>query len=1598
VITTVRVLGLRAGDFGTVATAARRVVGYVQGTTGRRRTATRPAGAAGYFTEGLARGRARGGGAGLVGLRGEVEPLHLERLLTGGHARTGLALLGARGSAGRASAGTPPPPGRPDDLLGLAEAARIAGVDVAYLRRLARRTAHPDPDPDPAGLPREDRLAALKDPDSGRWTVRRDELDRFLRDRERPTVVMGFDVTCAVPKSVSLLWAFGDDDLRADVAAALNAGVDAVIAYLDRHAAVGTLDGHNRPGLGLAAASYLHEVARSDEAHLHVHTIVANAVAVPLLDDDGHPVRDDQGGARVQWRALDSEVFLAHVQTAGFLGAAALRHELSRRRGLSWAPVRNGVAELAAFPRPLLEAFSTRAGQVAEEFAQLVAAGFEPGPGTRAAAQRASRPPKKIWADAVIRRIQHDRLTAAGWTPGQVRALGTPAARDLPRPGPTDTAQLADDLTGPGGLTARSTTFGRQDILRAVAGWAGDRLDAPGVVAVGERLAADPRIVLVDQVAVRRRHDPEPVFTTVNLLEAEDSVLALCRQGRVAHGGPPRHLLPPDILEDVLAERLPDIRPGAPLPTGTGTDRPDQAPAATPGESRPAGGPAPSSGAPAGAGALPALSDDQRRAVRAVLASPDLVRPVIGPAGSGKTEAMRHVTAVLTGAGYRIVGAAHGGRQAEHLTTRLNVESRVVASWLTLLDHAADPALIWPPGTVLVVDEATQVDTRDAERLLRYATRTGTVVIALGDPAQLPAVGAGGWFTHLVAATPDVPSLTTAHRQTGPGMAEVRAALAGLRDDTGAQARGALRRLAADGRIRLFDDRDALLAAVVADWYTEQRPHHPASSNADSGGGDADRDGPAGGGPAGGTTMLAETHHDVDLLNQAARGCLRADGTLTGPALHVGGRQFQVGDQVITLTQHGHTLVPAGKPASAFIRTGTPGHVTAVHLDPDHPGRQALTVTFPTKGAVHVGWDYLTHTFPDGRDGGLAHAYAITAHKAQGATLSTARAVVPDTTSRPGLYVMLSRARADLAAYVIRRGDLDADPDDENWLPVLRDSHGPLDRLADRLARSRAERMASDHDPYAAAAHALATRHTLAELAVLRRATTRAAHPPDLPDLRRLPDRRGRSDAPPPLSRAGQPDASGAASARPVGAPAPATGMELPVIRRAERAAEATVATRALTDPPAALVSRIGPRPGAGPTRTVWDQAVTALAIYHARYEPPTPAHDPGPSPDPGSPDATYAARWHEQRGQAERTARTWARRLPPSAAARFTSTGDRVARDRAIAGIHALLEAGWHPRRLLDALATHDEQTVRSAAAILDHRVAALTAAARMDAADYTDPPPPGPAEHWRQTVGLLTAAEINDAARRQTGDLTAESADLRRALTAAARAAAARQLATDTMPVDIAAAWAADQEQARRRLRRATTDLAASLLLRDAANTRLRLRVPGRSGSRQGTEHDEAVRAGADADQRVRDGEQAADVARALDTAVTPESPPGDVDAAGDYLEHRLAVVTAALDRQVDDACLHATTEPAAYLTGLLGTRPTEPAHATRWDSRVRAVEHHRHHTLGLPYDTPAAPRDAPPTHRALGPPPDDPDRRRDYHAMLEDQPPQPQAEPGL
>jgi conjugative relaxase-like TrwC/TraI family protein len=187
-----------------------------------------------------------------------------------------------------------------------------------------------------------------RDPRSGK------ELPRFVRRDRTP----GFDVTFSAPKSVSVLWAVGDDRVSEAIREAHERSVVAALSYLEREACFARLGagGHTAErGHGFVAAAFRHRMSRAGDPQLHTHVLVANVVRT----SDG------------EWRALDAQRLYRRAKTAGYLYQAHLRHELTRSLGLSFREVHRGAAEVAGVPDETLRAFSRRRQEIEAQMREM---------------------------------------------------------------------------------------------------------------------------------------------------------------------------------------------------------------------------------------------------------------------------------------------------------------------------------------------------------------------------------------------------------------------------------------------------------------------------------------------------------------------------------------------------------------------------------------------------------------------------------------------------------------------------------------------------------------------------------------------------------------------------------------------------------------------------------------------------------------------------------------------------------------------------------------------------------------------------------------------------------------------------------------------------------------------------------------------------------------------------------------------------------------------------------------------------------------------------------------------------------------------------
>jgi conjugative relaxase-like TrwC/TraI family protein len=507
----------------------------------------------------------------------------------------------------------------------------------------------------------------------------------------------GFDLTFTAPKSVSLLLAIGDERVREAVLGAQAAGVAAGLSYLEANelqARRGSGGARIVAAHGLVGAAYVHEMSRSGDPHLHTHAVVANAVR----------------GADGRYSAPDMRPVYHGAKTAGTVAEAALRHELTRSLGVEWGLVHNGTAELAGIPRAVLEHFSARHAEIAE----LVGARGSRGLAAVGAAQRQTRDRKPVIGREVARADWRARAAEHGLGRTEIAGLLDRARADLPDE--RQRAEMAAALAGPKGLTERQSSFGRRDLVRALAEAHRGGAPAEWLEALADGFLADHVTPIEPAIPARGRR---AAYTTPELLGVEARLLALAGERGVWAPPAPEH------VERSLAVH-------------------------------------------------PHLGADQRSAVRHLAGGDGRVRLLEAHAGRGKTAALAALADAHARAGVRVLGLAWQGEAAQTLHREAAIPTETAARVLHRLRR--DPEAL-PAGAVLVVDEAATMPTRALAELAEHvAAREGRLVL-VGDRAQLPSIDAGGAFAAL-ADRVGAATLTENRRQRDPLQAAVADALA----------------------------------------------------------------------------------------------------------------------------------------------------------------------------------------------------------------------------------------------------------------------------------------------------------------------------------------------------------------------------------------------------------------------------------------------------------------------------------------------------------------------------------------------------------------------------------------------------------------------------------------------------------------------------------------------------------------------------------------------------------------------------------------------------------------------------------------------------
>lgn len=809
----------------------------------------------------------------------------------------------------------------------------------------------------------------------------------------------GFDLTFSPAKSISVLWALGDEETRKTIESVHSECVSASLDWLDNNALRTRCEVNGVKKLtrtrGLIAAQFVHYDTRSGDPDLHTHCLVSNKVQGP----DG------------KWRSVDSRSLMKSAVAASTHYNALMMQRLGDELDLAFTnyetdPAKQPVWEVAGIDPKMIAHFSKRRAGARPRYEQLREA-YQQAHG-RTPGLRASR---KLWQQAVLDTrpskdsAQSLRSLRQTWQAEARQFFGNSATDAVEKnvSHATDTRAIAPAVDSEKWrkfvteqaessialAVSRRSEFRRHHLHTAVeqelSAWffPSQRARALATAHVMDRALASavrltpqpsyhiPGRLLTEDGELFDRSADHVVYTSADVLAAENTVLDSAVE-------PTAHVVTNAEIDRALA-------------------RHQQAKGF-------------------------ALNAGQEALTRHLLSAGMQTVAGVGPAGTGKTASMAVVADTWRNSGKQVFALAPSAVAAKTLGEDINETGHTLASltyrWRGKIGSSPKNAdaiqraigKTIRPGDMLLVDEAGMASTDDLAAIVEIADETGAVVRMVGDPYQLDAVETGGLFRTVCKRTSAV-ELDQVMRQ-GDDTAQAHAGLKIRRGD-------------ASG-LDEYDRRGWISGGTRSDMV---------SSAVDAWLADFDR--------GRSTLLVASTNAVVDDANTRIqrelidRGKVQASAGWLARLLRKNPPQAQLGDHHTAyvgdtiLTRRNQVMrQPDGSEHKILNgqkwqidRIGKDGSITAINTE---NGR-----------GIVLDADYVRQHCQLG--------YASTIHRAQGVTVDTTHAVVDSTTDRRGLYVALTRGRAENHVWAITDTSID-EAEEEAHLHMDGDAHAPTAR------------------------------------------------------------------------------------------------------------------------------------------------------------------------------------------------------------------------------------------------------------------------------------------------------------------------------------------------------------------------------------------------------------------------------------------------------------------------------------------------------------------------------------------------------------------------
>ncbi|MGC0239515.1 MobF family relaxase [Arthrobacter sp. SD76] len=606
---------------------------------------------------------------------------------------------------------------------------------------------HKDPDTDARRRIRTKEGAQYFRELNGRNPADKEELGRFITAQNKPgsQAVAGYDLVFAPAKSVSVLWAIGGDDARREIEAAQHIAIDETMRFLEKEA---TYTRRGRNGVrqedvdgGLIYTTFRHYDSRNGDPQLHDHVVVANKVL----------------GADGKWSSLDGRLLYQFNVAASEHYNRAVMEKVCSRLGVGTIARKvagdRPVMEIAGIDVAAIEKASSRREGIKPALDKLVedftdTKGYAPT--TKqiiALAQQATlqtRPGKKS-----ARQLS---ALVTEWTEELGRLPGVqvgPAAVEKARAHRHDARDMAAK-TNPDWMVTHADEVDPETEAAGVIGtlertrgvWGEHHIDAETRRRLGSRFGELPiPATLIEQVKARAI-DQFSLRITPDTPAPEIDALRL-RNGASRYGKVHAALYTSSgILHS--EDRLLTAAARTVIPAAT----PDAFDTALTAQDK-------------------QFDAGQLQLAREFACSDRLLLVGVGPAGAGKTTALKLAADTVRAAGGHVIGLAPTAAAAAVMGTELGAKATTIDSFV--LSHQTDsPRKVIPaPGDVIIIDEAGMVGTQLFAAAVTIADQYGAVVRALGDDQQLSAVGSGGAL-RLLKNTVGAVHLEDLHRFRNP--------------------------------------------------------------------------------------------------------------------------------------------------------------------------------------------------------------------------------------------------------------------------------------------------------------------------------------------------------------------------------------------------------------------------------------------------------------------------------------------------------------------------------------------------------------------------------------------------------------------------------------------------------------------------------------------------------------------------------------------------------------------------------------------------------------------------------------------------------------